>query len=85
MNRLYNEYGAAPLIGIADEIDTIISNTFQEIWDMAVVEGDVCPRDLELFCQSTLGSLFAEKIFRRATEIRCKERKRIKMKGVCQC
>jgi hypothetical protein len=55
MRRLYNGYGAAPLIGITDD-------AFEEIWDKAVVEGDVCPRDLELFCQSTLG-LYLQKTF----------------------
>ena len=70
MQRLYNEYSACPHEGNAKHISAIITDAFQKVWDEVVLDDDVCPRDAEALCHSTLTILFAESILRRAISIK---------------
>lgn len=68
MKRLYNEYSAAPCEGSVSLIDTIMAEAFQKVWDTVVLADDVCPRDAESLCHSSLSCLFSEHILRQALQ-----------------
>ena len=68
MERLFNEYSAAPYEGNAKHIDLLMTDAFQKVWDEVVIADDVCPRDAEILCHETLAGLFAENRLRRALQ-----------------
>lgn len=74
MNRLYNEYSAAPYEGNVKHIDLIMTDAFQRVWDEVVLADNVCPRDTETLCHTTLATLFAQNILRRAMQKKKQER-----------
>jgi predicted nucleotide-binding protein (sugar kinase/HSP70/actin superfamily) len=77
MKRLYNEHSACPHWGSdAKLISDQITDAFDTIWDKVVIANDICPRDAESLCHSTLATLFAQCILQRAMEKRLIERKK---------
>ena len=70
MKRLYNEYHAADVSNPdVNHVQAIMTEAFQRIWDEVVLD-DVCPRDVEALCHSTLAVSFAENILRKAMQKR---------------
>jgi hypothetical protein len=71
MKRIYNKYGAAEVNNEnAKKIRIIMGTAFQRVWDEVVLSNDVCPRDAESLCHSSLSSCFAENILRNALRMK---------------
>jgi hypothetical protein len=75
MKRLYNEYSAPSFEDNVIKIEKIMHEAFQKVW-LVVIEDNICPRDAESFCHSTLSCDFGQNILMKAMAKRKIERKR---------